>query len=119
MRLIVGVDGSEDAMTALEAVTSRARETGDEVTVAVYTHNDSTAAVQHTVREQLLAADFDASVMTLEDDPAGQLVDIAETEGYDRIVLSGGHRSPLGKIQLDSVLEFVLLNAHTTVTLIR
>lgn len=119
MRLIVGVDGSEEAMTALEEVVTRARETGDEVTVAVYSHDDSTAAVESTVREQLVAFDFDATVTTFGSDPASQLVDVADTESYDRIVLSGGHRSPLGKIQLDSVVEFVLLNAHTTVTLIR
>jgi nucleotide-binding universal stress UspA family protein len=53
------------------------------------------------------------------EDPAGRLVELAETEGFDRIAIPGGERSPLGKIQLDSVAEFVLLNATTTVTLIR
>ena len=47
------------------------------------------------------------------------LLELADDGGYDRIVLPGGRRSPLGKIQLGSTLEFVLLNAQTTVTLVR
>ena len=43
----------------------------------------------------------------------------AERDGFDRIVLGGGERSTLGKIQLGSIVEFVLLNAQTPVTLVR
>jgi len=46
-------------------------------------------------------------------------VTIANQESFDRIVLGSGERSPLGKIQLGSVAEFVLLNAQTSVTLVR
>ncbi len=46
-------------------------------------------------------------------------MNIAESEEFDRIVLGGGGRSPLGKIQLGPIVEFVLLNAQTPVTLIR
>lgn len=119
MRLIVGVDGSERAIAALETVIDRARETGDEVTVAAYTTDGSLADVEATVRDRLGSLGFDASVTALEGEPGSEIVNIAETDGYDRIVLPGGHTSPLGKIQLDAVIEFVLLNAHTTVTLIR
>jgi nucleotide-binding universal stress UspA family protein len=119
MRLIVGVDGSETALAGLEEVVSRARQTGDEVTVAVYSHDDDLASAEAAVREKLDNLDFDARVEQIADEPGGQLVQLAETDDYDRIVLSGGQTSPLGKIQLDSVIEFVLLNAHTTVTLIR
>jgi len=51
--------------------------------------------------------------------PGSRLVELAEREGADRIVLGGGETSPLGKVQLGSVAEFVLLNAKTTVTLVR
>jgi nucleotide-binding universal stress UspA family protein len=119
MRLIVGVDGSEHALEGLEEVISRARQTGDEVSVAVYSNDDNLAAAEARVRELLADLEYDATVEAVEDDPGGSLVHLAETGGYDRIVLSGGQTSPLGKIQLDSVVEFVLLNAHTTVTLIR
>lgn len=117
MRLIVGVDGSDGAMQALEEVA--ARDGVDEVTVAVYSTDERLASVEAAVRDHLEALALEATIEVIEDDPGGTLVDMAERDGYDRIVLSGGHMSPLGKIQLDSVIEFVLLNAHTTVTLIR
>jgi len=118
MRLIVGVDGSENALDGLESVVSRARQTGDEVDVAVYSDADL-AAAEAKVRDRLDDLDYDATVEPIDEEPGGRIVHLAETGGYDRIVLSGGQTSPLGKIQLDSVVEFVLLNAHTTVTLIR
>lgn len=119
MRLIVGVDGSEHALDGLEEVISRARKTGDEVSVAVYSNDDDLAAAEASVRDKLTDLEFDATIEAIEDDPGGRIVHLAETGKYDRIVLSGGQTSPLGKIQLDSVVEFVLLNAHSTVTLIR
>lgn len=119
MRLIVGVDGREKAMHALEQVVSRAKTTGDEVTVAIYSTDDSPPAVETAVRDRLDELEFDARIERLGGDPGSRLVEIAEQEEYDRIVLPGGRESPLGKIQLSSVIEFVLLNAHTTVTLIR
>ncbi len=119
MRLIVGVDGSESAMAGLEEVVSRSREAGDEVTVAVYSTDDSLSDTEKVVRDRLDALGFDAAVETIPSNPGSRLIELAETEGYDRIVLSGGQTSPLGKIQLDNVVEFVLLNSHTTVTLVR
>lgn len=119
MRVIVGVDGSESALAGLEAVRDRAREAGDEVTVAVYSTDGSLADAEASVRERLDELGFDAAIETVEGDPGGRLVELVETEEYDRLVLAGGQTSPLGKIQLDSVIEFVLLNSHTTVTLVR
>lgn len=119
MRLIVGVDGSENALAGLEDVLTRAKEVGDEVTVAVYEGEAPLAETEARVRDRLDTLQFDAAIETIEGDPGGRLVELAERDGYDRIVLSGGQTSPLGKIQLDSVIEFVLLNSHTTVTLIR
>lgn len=119
MRLIVGVDGSENALAGLEEVVTRAKKVGDEVTVAVYGGEHSLAEAEARVHDRLDALQFDAAIETIEGDPGGRLVELAERDGYDRIVLSGGQTSPLGKIQLDSVIEFVLLNSHTTVTLIR
>jgi nucleotide-binding universal stress UspA family protein len=52
-------------------------------------------------------------------DSADEPVELADSEGFDRLVIPGGKRSPLGKIRLDDLIEFVLLNAETTVTLHR
>jgi nucleotide-binding universal stress UspA family protein len=75
--------------------------------------------VEETTERMLDDADFDAEIRHVEGDPGSQLVEIAETEGYDRIVLGGGQTSPMGKIKIGTTAEFVLLNSHTTVTLVR
>lgn len=119
MNLIVGVDGSDLAMTALEGAADRVRETGGTLTVAIYGANGARESVESAVRERLEELAVDASIEHLDGDAGGALVEHAERGGFDRIVLPGGERSPLGKIQFDSTVEFVLLNARTSVTLIR
>jgi nucleotide-binding universal stress UspA family protein len=122
MKVLLGVGGSDDSLRALERAVERAREAGDELTVAVLDNPESAAAVddvEERVRETLAAADIDAAVRRLEGDPGSRLVDVAEREGFDRIVLGGGETSPLGKIQLGSIAEFVVLNASVSVTLVR
>ncbi|PSP29398.1 universal stress protein [Halobacteriales archaeon QH_2_65_14] len=119
MQIIVGVDGSEGGMQTLEEAVARAQAADDDLTVAVYSPEGSAADVEAAVRNRLDALGFDARIQVLDGDPGARLVDVAQREEYDRIVLSGGHVSPLGKVQVDSVIEFVLLNAHTTVTLVR
>jgi len=120
MRVLVAVDGRDHAMSTLERTIRRAREAGDEVTVGVYTAEDGPlAAIEQRVRDRLDAQSFDASIEVIETQPGSGLVELAEDGAFDQIVLPGGHRSPLGKIQLDSTTEFVLLNARTTVTLTR
>jgi len=118
MRLLVGVDGSDLSLEALAETVERAR-ADDEVTVAVYTTDGDPDDVGRRVSDLLEPRSVDATVRHLTGDPGSQLVELAERESHDRIVLAGGHRSPLGKIQLDSVVEFTLLNARTSVTLIR
>ncbi len=120
MRVLVAIEDSDRGMQALEAAVDRAREAGDELTVAVYTSTDESLTETKTaVEDRLETLEFDAEIVQIEEGPGSKLVELAEREGHDQIVLSGGQRSPLGKIKLDSVHEFVLLNAHTTVTLVR
>jgi len=47
------------------------------------------------------------------------LVNYAEQGEFDQLVIGGGTLSPMGKIQLGPITEFVLLNAPTTVKLVR
>lgn len=115
MRYLVGVDGSDRSLQALNETVEKTGD-GDSITVAVFAGDGEAEAA---VADRLDELDTRAEVRQLSGDPGSQLVDLAEREGYDRIVLAGGHRSPLGKIQLDSVVEFVLLNARTSVTLVR
>lgn len=122
MKVLLGIGGSEDSFRALEEAIARAREADDDLTIAVLENPDSTPAVEEVrrrVEEALDDAGFAAEVRTLSGHPGSRLLEVAESEGYDRIVLGGGETSPLGKVQLGAISEFVLLNARTSVTLIR
>jgi len=123
MDILLGVGGSELSYQALEETIDRAQAAGDNLTVAVFDNEEVSAdadEIQARVEETLAETDFDATIRRLEgDSPGSELVSLAEGEAFDRIVLGGGERSTLGKIQLGSIVEFVLLNSQTPVTLIR
>jgi len=123
MDILLGVGGSELSYHALEETVERAKETGDTLTVAIFDNEEvgtDADTVRKQVEETLDTAGFEASIRRLEGgSPGSQIVELAESEAFDRIVLGGGERSTLGKIQLGSIVEFVLLNAQTPVTLIR
>ena len=122
MKLLLGIGGSDDSIRALERTVERVAETGDDLTVAIL-RNPATEVDPATVEERtqtvLDEADMAAAVRHLDGDPGSQLVDLAEREGFDRIVLGGGETSPMGKIKLGGIAEFVLLNSHVSVTLVR
>jgi nucleotide-binding universal stress UspA family protein len=122
MRLLLGVSGDEASWQALRRTVARVRETGDELTIAVVdsTRSDRpTGAVLSEVRSHLDEAGVDARVVHLDGDAGSELVRLAEEEGYDRLVLGGGGESPMGKMELDEIEQYVLLNARTTVTIER
>lgn len=121
MHVLVGVEGSEESRRALESTVERAVEAGDELTVAVFAQGDqSFAAVEETVRERLADAQVAWSIERVEDEhPASSLVELAEAGPYDQLAIGGGQESPMGKIELGSITEFVLLNTQLTVRLER
>lgn len=122
MKVLLGVGGSDDSLTALERTIARAAESGDDLTVAVVENPESDPepdAVEERVRAVLAEADLDADVRRIAGDPGSELVRVAESEDFDQLVLGGGEYSPMGKIRLGSIAEFVLLNSHVTVTLVR
>lgn len=117
MKILLGYDGSTLADHAIAEVRRLAEVSGD-VTVAIY-NVEKEQDIEARIRDQLESEGIEPAVCHIKGDAGGQLVEIAESEEFDRIVLPGGSRSPLGKIQLDSVVEFVILNAQTSVTLAR
>jgi len=120
MQVLVGVGGGDHSFQALAETVERARTAGDDLTVAVYADGEhSLSEVRDRVHDRLDGLSAEAPIRTIEGDPGSSLVALAEDGEFDRIALAGGTRSPLGKIQLDPVSEFVLLNAPMTVTLIR
>ncbi|MEF8791825.1 MAG: universal stress protein [Haloarculaceae archaeon] len=122
MRVLLGIGGSEDSFRALERTVARTAEAGDDLTVAVVENPDSelaVGAVRDRVETVLAESAVEADVLVLEGHAGSRLVELAEQEGFDRIVLGGGETSPLGKVSLGSIAEFVILNANTSVTLVR
>ncbi|AUX08437.1 universal stress protein UspA [Halalkaliarchaeum desulfuricum] len=123
MRILLGLGTGDDSIHTLERIARRATAAGDEVSIVVGGPGPVTSIeeLEERVRAELSGLDVDAEIRTLgaDEDLGGYLVETAEREGFDRIVLEGGARSPMGKIQLSSTAEFVLLNATTSVTLVR
>ena len=122
MHVLCGIGGSDDSLRALEQTVERAAVAGDDLTVGVVENPNAEIAVEEVVRRAEAAiadAGIDAAVRRIDGDPGSRLVDIAEQEGFDRIVLGGGHTSPMGKISIGPIAEFVLLNSNTSVTLVR
>lgn len=119
MNVLLGVDASEFGYRALDETVERAAAAGDDLTVCLYGDSDERAALEEAVRARLAEHDHQAEVLEIDGSPGAALVELADGGPYDRLVIGGGVRSPMGKIQLGSVAEFVLTNATTTVTLVR
>lgn len=122
MRVVLGVGGSEDGMAAVRETIDRVGQTGDELTIAILENPDSDRSpetVESAVRQALRDRDLEAEIVHLEGDPGPALTEFAAAEAFDRIVLGGGRRSPMGKIAVGQIAEFVILNADRTVTLVR
>ncbi|MFQ3477289.1 universal stress protein [Halonotius sp. F2-221B] len=120
MNVLVGVGSPNASPAAIERTIRRAARVSDELTVAICSPETATdESLEATVTATLDDYDIAASTRHVEGQPGSELVDIAETEGFDEIVLAGGQTSPMGKITIDKTVEFVVLNAHTTVTLVR
>ncbi len=122
MKTLLGIGGSEDSLYALQEAIDRSKRAGDDLTIAIVENPDASlteSEIRDRVLEALDVADFEADLLSLSGHPGSQLLELAERDSFDRIVLGGGETSPLGKIQLGEIAEFVVLNARTTVTLIR
>lgn len=122
MRVLLGVGGTEDSIRALDRTLRRAREAGDDLVIAVVENPNSdrgVEAVLDLVTERLAAADITAEVRRVSGDPGSELVELAARGRFDEVVLGGGQRSPMGKLTVGPIAEFVLLNGDVTVTLVR
>ncbi|MDY6774502.1 MAG: universal stress protein [Halobacteria archaeon] len=122
MKILLGIGGSEDSVRALRRTAERTEETGDDLTVAVVDNprSDSDADdVKEKVRGILDEYDVSSEVRRVEGHAGSRIVDIAEREGFDEIVLGGGEKSPMGKIRIGHIAEFVILNSNISVKLVR
>ena len=122
MKVLLGIGGSDDSIRALEKTVERTANANDDLTIAIVENPSverSRDDIESKVTDVLDDYGIDVDVRHLEGDPGSVLVDLAENEGFEQIALGGGETSPMGKIQIGSIAEFVLLNSHVTVTLVR
>ncbi|QLG49253.1 universal stress protein [Natrinema halophilum] len=123
MNVLLGLGGSDESIKTLRRTIERTLEVGDELTVVVVDKPEAKRSQDEMYRQtvdRLEAAGLDdVTVETLEGDPGSALVNYAEQGEFDQLVIGGGTLSPMGKIQLGPITEFVLLNAPTTVKLVR
>lgn len=122
MNVLLGLGGTEESIRALERTVARASAVGDDLTIAILDRPESKysqAEMREEAERALSEAGLDGDVHDLGGDPGSALVELAEREGYDQLVIGGGTESPMGKIRLGPVTEFVLLNASVTVKLVR
>lgn len=122
MNVLLGIEGSDESIKTLRKTIERTRDVGDDLTVAVVEKPEAKRSqdeMYEQARALLSEAGLDAEVRRLEGDPGSELVDLAERGAFDQLVIGGGTESPMGKIRLGPITEFVLLNAPTTVKLVR
>lgn len=122
MNVLLGIEGSDESMKALRSTIDRAAAVGDDLTVAILENPESgatTAEIERHVAEELARFDADASVRVVSGDPGSRLVEMAESEGFDVVALGGGRETPMGKISVGQIAEFVILNARVSVLLVR
>jgi nucleotide-binding universal stress UspA family protein len=122
MKVLLGIGGTEESVDALERTVERAADAGDDLTVAIVESEspDETGEDPETRVESVAKAHgISVEVRHIEGEAGSTLVNMAESEGFDQVVLGGSTTSPMGKIRINQTAEFVLLNSHVTVTLVR
>jgi nucleotide-binding universal stress UspA family protein len=122
MRVLLGIGGTEDSFHALDRTIDRSESAGDDLVIAILDDPNvetTPAEVFERVRSALAERDASADVRRVTGDPRSELVSLADGGDFDQLVLGGGTRSPMGKIRVGDIAEFVLLNATTTVKLVR
>lgn len=121
MKVLLALEAHRDATRVLDRALDHVVHGDDEVTVAVVPRGEGRepAELRDAVREALERRGVSAEIRILSGEPAGALVEMAEDGGFDELVLGGGRRSPTGKMRLGRAAEFAVLNARTTVVLVR
>ena len=122
MEVLVGINEADHSLFALEKTIERAELAGDDVTVAVL-DDPSTEPTVEELRDRVESIVADAEmpidVTEIDGEPGPNLVSMAEQTDVQQLVLGDRSRSPMGKIRLDSIVQYVLFNAQRNVKIVR
>jgi nucleotide-binding universal stress UspA family protein len=121
--VVIGVDDNEDrAISCARAAASLPGDASEKRVTIIHSFTDNPSGASATqlgsVREatELLEEHgIEVRVTESSGDPADQILDAAENEDADLIVISGRKRSPTGKALFGSVTQSVILNAERPV----
>jgi nucleotide-binding universal stress UspA family protein len=108
-------------LAPLDWVLERARRPTDRVTVLLAGNAaaPSTEALEDRVDRLLQAWEGTSHVRRIPGEPSREILRVLGHEPWDELVVSGGTRTPAGKIRPGGLAEHLLLNAPVTLTLVR
>jgi nucleotide-binding universal stress UspA family protein len=116
MHVVCGVRGTAASQAGLQRVLAGWLTGSDTATVLLLDADDQTEAA---AADAAAASAATVEVTPLSPRTGAALITAATEAEAEQIILAGGRRSPLGKIQLDRLTQYVVLNAPMTVTLVR
>jgi nucleotide-binding universal stress UspA family protein len=133
-RILVPVDRNEDravAQAAHVAALPNASETVEATLLYVYSTDAGDAGTERVgdrlgqpdtielIQQRLTDDEISVEVREAEGDVADTILSVATELSPDAIVMAGKKRSPVGKAIFGSVTQAVILNASTSVTVVK
>jgi nucleotide-binding universal stress UspA family protein len=121
--VVIGVDDNEErAMACARAAASLPGDASEKRVTVIHSFTDnpsgasaSQLASVRDVTDFLEERGIEVEVTESSGDPADQLLEVAQEEDADLIVVAGRKRSPTGKALFGSVTQSVILNAERPV----
>lgn len=114
-------DADEPRLEPLRWALERARRASDRITVLVVgaTVGPAAGALEEEANHLLLAWEGVSRLERLPGEAAREVLRVLGRDAWNELVLSGGTRTPAGKIRPGGLAEHLLLNAPVTLTLVR
>lgn len=124
MAVVVSFTARPEGRAALGAAAAESRRRGTEMIVVVCTR-DGSAATDPDLADAAIAAQVGAETnwsahrIPDSDDPAEEIITVAEEVGADLIVMGLKQRSPVGKLILGSGAQRILLDSSCAVLAVK
>ena len=138
-KIVVGNDGSDYSIEAVKLVAEIAKAAGAKLDVVHVSHLPATfyaaafetpidlqaqmdslrQEAEHRAKEALAAVGYDANFVVIDGHPADTLVEYAEREGADLLVVGSRGAGAIERFLLGSISDRVVHHAHCPVLVVR